>query len=124
MAGVAALATVAVFFGGIEPRNLRPKEVVEQPGQRLGPLQALRAGSMIILKSTWTVFRIRSFQVILAAGIVGAMPQAYLDTNYHGWRQASDEAVCSCLSLEAKAQRCCVPVSPATCLGSELTVIQ
>ncbi|CAL5221084.1 g3211 [Coccomyxa viridis] len=73
MAGVAALATVAVFFGGIEPRNLRPKEVVEQPGQRLGPLQALRAGSMIILKSTWTVFRIRSFQVILAAGIVGGL---------------------------------------------------
>ena len=76
MAGVAALATVAVFFGGVEPRNSKPKKVVEQAGQRLGPLQALRAGSMIILKSTWTVFRIRSFQVILAAGIVGVTPPA------------------------------------------------
>ena len=74
MASVAALATVAVFFGGIEPRNLKPREVVQQSGQRLGPLRALRAGSMIILKSTWTVFRIRSFQVILAAGIVGEDP--------------------------------------------------
>ena len=44
MAGVAALATVAVFFGGIEPRNLKTKEILEQPGQRLGPLQALRGG--------------------------------------------------------------------------------
>jgi hypothetical protein len=80
MAGVAALATVAVVFGGVEPRNLKPKEVVEQSGQRLGPLRALRAGSMIILKSTWVVFRIRSFQVILAAGIVGEDPQGYLES--------------------------------------------
>lgn len=80
MAGVAALATVAVFFGGIEPRNLKPKEVVEHSEQRLGPVRALRAGSMIILKSTWTVFRIRSFQVILAAGIVGEDPQGFLES--------------------------------------------
>ena len=75
MAGVAVLATVAVFFGGLEPRNLKPEQAVEQSGQRLGPLRALRAGSVIILKSTWTVFRIRSFQVILAAGIVGEPQQ-------------------------------------------------
>jgi len=70
MAGVAAGATVAVFLGGVEPRNLKPKADVED-SERPGPLRALQKGTTIILKSTWTVFRIRSFQVILVAGIVG-----------------------------------------------------
>ena len=70
MAGVAAGATVAVFLGGVEPRNLKAKAAVED-SERPGPLRALQKGTMIILKSTWTVFRIRSFQVILVAGIVG-----------------------------------------------------
>lgn len=71
MAGVALGATLAVFLGGLEPRSLKPKKAAEDGEVALSPLRALRKGTLIILKSTWMVFRIRSFQVILVAGIVG-----------------------------------------------------
>lgn len=77
VAGVAAIAMVAVFTGGIEPRNLKPKEV--DPGRgRAGHQkptfwQAAYKGIVVILSSTKTVFRIRSFQIILLAGTVGSV---------------------------------------------------
>ena len=82
MAGVAAGATVAVFLGGVEPRNLKPKAAVED-SERPGALRALQKGTMIILKSTWTVFRIRSFQFILVAGTVGKPPLFQRSTGCH-----------------------------------------
>lgn len=73
-AGVAAGATAAVLFGGIEPRSLRPNEKVgEEEGSKRTFLGAAWKGICIIVKSTWSVFRIRSFQIILVAGIVGAI---------------------------------------------------
>jgi hypothetical protein len=81
IAGVAAFATVAVFSGGIEPRSLKPKQAAAKPGGAPGEestmkpffWQAAYKGVAVILVNTKTVFRIRSFQIILVAGIVGSV---------------------------------------------------
>ena len=75
MAGVAGFATLVVFHGGLEPRKLKPKEaaVQEEQARKVTFWQAAYKGIAVILKSTWTVFRIKSFQIILVAGIVGAV---------------------------------------------------
>jgi hypothetical protein len=46
---------------------------VEEDAPKKSFLQAAWAGICLILKSTWSVFRIRSFQIILVAGIVGTI---------------------------------------------------
>ncbi|CAL8463805.1 g3339 [Coccomyxa elongata] len=79
-AGVAAGATLVVLFGGIEPRSLRPKEKVDESAPKKSFLRAAWAGICVIVKSTWSVFRVRSFQIILVAGIVGAV--AHVNNGY------------------------------------------
>ena len=70
MAGMALFATIAVFLCGIEPRSLKP-------------LQAQQKDSQSNFLSTWRVFQIPSFQIVLAAGIVGAAHAPCLCT-FHG----------------------------------------
>ena len=73
VACIALVATLCVLLFGIEPRYLKPKQP-ESPGPRKHTVwQAVSAGLMLILRNTWQVFRIRSFQIIMAAGIVGTV---------------------------------------------------
>jgi hypothetical protein len=76
MAGVAAAATLCVFLGGVEPRNIKRKEqppAAEAAAEKLSFGRAAYRGVSTILTSTKTVFRVPSFQIILVAGIVGAI---------------------------------------------------
>ena len=73
MAGVATAATLTVLFGGIEPRNLKPKLAEEAGLQRKSLLQTLLAGIRLIISNTAAVFRVRTFLIILAAGVVGSI---------------------------------------------------
>ena len=55
VACVAALATLAVLLFGIEPRNLKAKQVEPGSPQRRTVLQIIGGGFMLILRNTWQV---------------------------------------------------------------------
>ncbi|BDA48914.1 hypothetical protein COCOBI_13-0230 [Coccomyxa sp. Obi] len=81
----AAVAAVAVFLGGIEPRNFQkdrgdPAGNDETNSVRTPFGQAVWQGLRLIFTSTRTVFRIRSFQIILLASIVGQI--AFVGAGY------------------------------------------
>ena len=76
MAGVAGAATAVVLLGGLEPRNLKEKSAVEPKAEENSLLRTLWAGTRVIWNSTWAVFCIKTFLIILAAGIVGAIAHA------------------------------------------------
>lgn len=65
-----------VLLWGIEPRNLKQKAAEEPGAERKSVLQTLWAGTKLILSSTWAVFRIKTFLIIQAAGITGAIAHA------------------------------------------------
>lgn len=53
---------------------------VDESAPKKSFLTAAWAGIFVIVKSTWSVFRVRSFQIILVAGIVGAV--AHVNNGY------------------------------------------
>ena len=82
MAGMALFATVAVFLCGIEPRSLKPLQAARSP-ECSSVLQAPQKDSQSNFLSTWRVLQIPSFQIVLAAGIVGAARASCLRA-FHG----------------------------------------
>lgn len=72
MSGVAGAATLVVLFGGREPRSLKGKQAA--PAARGRSLaRTLADGLRVIARNTAAVFRVKSFLIILTAGIVGAI---------------------------------------------------
>ena len=73
MSGVAGAATLIVLFGGKEPRRLKGAKQADPAARVRSLLQTLADGLRLIARNTAAVFRVKSFLIILTAGIVGAI---------------------------------------------------